>query len=85
MRHDDEFGPHLETIRHGGLEAVFLFVDMARNLYEKGNDQRLSNWVGLAVAAIPDADRSAALTHLLRAFARKSAKPHLRLVHPTLQ
>jgi hypothetical protein len=84
-RYDEEFAPYLETIRHGGLEAVFLFVDLARTFYENGEEERVSNWVGIAVAAIPDADRPAAITQLLRALPRKDKRAHLHLVHPTLQ
>lgn len=77
-RYDTEFAHHLETLRQGGLEAIFLFLDVAREFDEKGHEL-LSNWIGVAIAALPETDRAAALTHLLR----KEAKPQLRLVQPT--
>lgn len=81
-RYDHEFSHHLETLRCGGLEAVFLFVDVAKEFHEKGHDQRVSNWIGIAIANLPEADRPSALTLLLRELSRKKGKAQLHLVQP---
>jgi hypothetical protein len=85
MRYEEEFAAHLETLRHGGLEAVFLYVDVARDFYERGDQERASSWIGTAIVAIPETDRPAALRHLLRKLSPTNPKAHLHLVHPTIQ
>lgn len=58
----------LEVLRHGGAEAVVLFMDMARRCFEAGGTASMSNWVAVAAPALPEADRNATLVLLLRAL-----------------
>ena len=56
----------LEILRHGGPEAVTLFFDMAAKCHNKGGDEHLMCWVGVASPALPEADRHAILVGLLQ-------------------
>lgn len=56
----------LEVLRHGGAEAIGLFMEMARKCFEKGGTDYLSNWVNVATPALPEADRHSTMTLLLR-------------------
>lgn len=58
----------LEILRHGGAEAVVLFMDVARRCFEQGGGASLHHWVAIAGPALPEADRNATITLLLRSL-----------------
>lgn len=58
----------LKVLRHGGAEAVVLFMDLARRCFEQGGPSSMAHWVALALPALPEADRNVTMTLLLRAL-----------------
>jgi hypothetical protein len=62
LRHD------LEVLRHGGQDAVLLFFETARKFFDKGGSEYLESWVTAAAPALPEADRHAVMTALMRAM-----------------
>jgi hypothetical protein len=56
----------LEILRHGGEEALRLFLDMGRRCYEKGGQEFLNNWIGVSAPALPEADRNTVIMGLMQ-------------------
>jgi len=54
----------LEILRHGGHEAIALFLDVCRRLHQAGGDESLKNWITVAAPVLPEAERAEVLTFL---------------------
>ena len=68
---EDELLRTLALLRHGGEEAIVLFVKVARRMYDSGNTDDFDSWVAIASPALPEAERHAVIGILLRAFFRE--------------
>ena len=55
----------LETLSHGGTEAVMLFMEMSRRLHEEGTKGALQDWVTIAAPALPEKERNEILITLM--------------------
>jgi hypothetical protein len=74
----------LEMLQHGGVEAVSLFMEMSEKLYERGGPDMLDCWVTIAAPRLPEAERNAVLSLLVRTvFAgyRRGERTHDSTVH----
>jgi hypothetical protein len=60
----------LETLRHGGEQAISLFLEMCERLHEAGQEEALRNWITVAAPALPEAERSEVLTLLVSSHLR---------------
>jgi hypothetical protein len=58
----------LELLRHGGGEAISLFMEMSERLYEAGAEPALQSWITIAAPALPEAERGEVLALVLNAF-----------------
>jgi hypothetical protein len=58
----------LEVLRHGGAEAIELFIEMAHKFYRTGGNTYLDCWVTAACPALPEKERHVAVAMLLRSF-----------------
>jgi hypothetical protein len=58
----------LETLRHGGQEAIALFIKVSRRVHERGTDDALKDWITIAAPALPEAERGEVLLWLMSAF-----------------
>lgn len=56
----------LKVLRHGGDDAVHLFLEMGKQCFDKGGTECLHNWVSVASPALPEADRHVVLTSVMR-------------------
>ena len=65
---DDELIRNLELVRHGGADAIVLFIKISRAIYETGSTEEFDSWVTVATPALPEASRNAAMGLLLRSF-----------------
>jgi hypothetical protein len=61
----DQLQRDIETLRHGGSEAMELFLEISEQLYDEGGEEALENWVTLAAPALPEDDRSGLVASLL--------------------
>lgn len=67
MRMSDKKLLHdLEVLRHGGDEAVELFFEMGKKFFRKGGIDYLDNWIGVAAPSLPERDRHAVMSALMR-------------------
>ena len=67
---EDLIRQDLETLRHGGEQAISLFLEMCGRLHDAGNEEALRNWVTVAAPALPEAERSELLTLLVSSCLR---------------
>lgn len=58
----------LEILRQGGVDAVRLFLEMGRKCFDKGKAEYLDNWVSVALATLPEADRTSIVAGFMRGF-----------------
>ena len=64
----------LELLRHGGAEAISLFMEMARRMH-KAADDGLQHWVTLALPALPERERAEVVLELMSVrLARSTGK-----------
>lgn len=76
----------LEVLRHGGDEAVELFLEMGRKFLHEGGIDYLESWIGVASPALPEATRHVVMSALLRAlFSERTVHVELEQKRPTLQ
>jgi hypothetical protein len=55
----------LKTLNHGGVQAVTLFLNMSKRLYEEGAKGALQDWVTIAAPALPEKERNEVLVMLM--------------------
>jgi hypothetical protein len=55
----------IETLRHGGSEAIVLFMGIGERLYEEGGEEELLSWVTIAAPALPEHERIEIVTVLV--------------------
>ena len=67
---EDLIRQDLETLRHGGEQAISLFLEMCGRLHEAGKEEALRNWITVAAPALPEAERSEVLTLLVSSYLR---------------
>jgi len=56
---------NLDTLRHGGKEAISLFVKMCKRLHEEGARGALWDWVTIAAPALPEKERNEVLVMMI--------------------
>jgi hypothetical protein len=77
---EKDFQSGLETLRHGGHDAIAIFVKMSRALHESGTDEDLRNWITIAAPALPEAERGEVLLMLMNAFLHASTDIPVRIL-----
>lgn len=55
----------LEVLRHGGREAVSLFLEISKRFHEAGQVDALSDWITIAAPALPEKERGEIMTFLM--------------------
>jgi hypothetical protein len=55
----------LDTLSHGGKEAIALFLEMSRRLDEEGAKDALQDWITIAAPALPEKERNEVLVMLM--------------------
>jgi hypothetical protein len=55
----------LDTLSHGGKEAIALFMEMSKRLHEQGANDALQDWVTIAAPALPEKERNEVLVILM--------------------
>jgi len=60
----------LETLSHGGQEAVALFLEMSKRLHTDDDVCGLHDWVTVAAPALPERERNDVLVMLLSSYLR---------------
>jgi hypothetical protein len=56
---------HLEFLRHGGEEAIALFMELSRQIHRHGAEDGLQDWVTIAAPALPERERNEVLVMLM--------------------
>jgi hypothetical protein len=64
----------LETLGHGGMEAITLFLEMSKRLHEEGAKDSLQDWVTIAAPSLPEKERNEILVMLMCSHLFSSAK-----------
>jgi hypothetical protein len=82
---DNRLKRDLELLRHGGAEAVVLFLERAQEFYGSDGPDALSSWVTVASPALPEVDRHAAITVLFRLILTGDGTAEMQEEHHTLQ
>ena len=57
-----------EILGHGGHEAVTLFMEMSKQLHERGETDALQDWVTIAAPALPEEERNDILVKLMCSY-----------------
>jgi hypothetical protein len=52
-------------LRHGGSDAVTLFMEMSKRLHERGEKGALQDWLTVAAPALPEKERNEVLVMLM--------------------
>jgi len=55
----------IKTLRHGGTEAMALFIAIGERLYEESGEEGLQSWVTIAAHVLPEQERTEIVTVLL--------------------
>jgi hypothetical protein len=55
----------IDMLRHGGSEAVELFLAMSKRLHQRGEQGALQDWVTVAAPALPEKERNEVLVMLI--------------------
>ncbi len=58
----------LDLLRHGGQEAISLFMEMSRRLHETGSPDALRSWIVVASPALPEAERAEVMVLLMYGY-----------------
>jgi hypothetical protein len=56
---------HLETLSHGGRQAIDLFVELSKHIHRHGAADGLHDWITLAAPALPEKERNEVLVMLM--------------------
>ena len=56
---------HLETLSHGGKEAIALFMELSKQIHQHGAEDGLQDWVTIAAPALPEKERNEVLVILM--------------------
>jgi hypothetical protein len=56
---------HLETLSHGGKEAITLFMELSKHIHQHGAEDGLQDWVTIAAPALPEKERNEVLVMLM--------------------
>jgi hypothetical protein len=56
---------HLETLSHGGREAIDLFVALSKHIHRHGAADGLHDWITIAAPALPEKERNEVLLMLM--------------------
>lgn len=60
----------IKTLRHGGIEAIALFMEISERLYEESGEEELQSWVTIAAHVLPEQERTEIITMLLNELFR---------------
>jgi hypothetical protein len=78
----------IEMLRHGGSEAIALFMEISESLYDADGEEALQNWVTVAAPVLPEQERIEIVTVLLSELFRTHDGVQSELTvggsHPTL-
>lgn len=58
----------LDTLRHGGKQAIALFLQTSRRLHEQGASDALHDWVTIAAPALPEKERNEVLVMMMHSY-----------------
>ena len=58
----------LKTLNHGGIQAVTLFMNMSKRLYEEGAKDALRDWITIAAPSLPERERNEVLVILMCSY-----------------
>jgi hypothetical protein len=58
----------LKTLNHGGIQAVTLFMNMSKRLYEEGTKDALRDWITIAAPSLPERERNEVLVTLMCSY-----------------
>ena len=61
----DEIRHNIEVLRHGGKDAIALFIEISAILFEGGNEDALRSWITIALPALPELEKADVLTSLM--------------------
>ena len=56
---------HLETLSHGGKEAITLFMELSKQIHQHSAEDGLQYWVTIAAPALPEKERNEVLVMLI--------------------
>jgi predicted metal-dependent RNase len=56
---------HLETLSHGGKEAITLFMELSKQIHRHSAEDGLQDWVTIAATALPEKERNEVLVMLM--------------------
>jgi hypothetical protein len=58
----------LKTLNHGGIQAVTLFMNMSKRIYEAGANGALRDWITIAAPSLPEKERNEILAMLMCSY-----------------
>ena len=58
----------LDTLSHGGQEAIMLFMEMSKRLNEGGAKDAVQDWITIAAPALPERERNEVLVMLMGSY-----------------
>jgi hypothetical protein len=59
---------YLDTLSHGGKEAITLFMGMSQKLHENGAKGAMRDWVTVAAPALPERERNEVIVMLMCSY-----------------
>jgi hypothetical protein len=65
----------LKTLNHGGIQAVTLFMNMSKRLYEEGAKDALRDWITIAAPSLPEKERNEILMTLMCSLLGSQTQP----------
>ena len=78
---------HLEILRHGGEEAIVLFMELSKQIHHHGAEDGLQDWVTIAAPALPEKERNEVLVMLMCSHlcldGQNQAQVHMETPEPT--
>jgi hypothetical protein len=64
----------LKTLNHGGIQAVTLFMNMSKRLYQEGAKDALRDWITIAAPSLPEKERNEVLVRLMCCYLSLSSQ-----------
>jgi hypothetical protein len=56
---------HLETLSHGGKQAITLFIELSKQIHQHSAEDGLQDWVTIAAPVLPEKERNEVLVMLM--------------------
>ena len=73
---------YLDTLSHGGEEAITLFMEMSKRLHEDGAKGAMRDWVTIAAPALPEKERNEVLVLLMCSYLFSSGQTQMSSASP---